>query len=60
MILGVILRRDQMHKRTEKEVRDCWGDAMRLLEKLDAKPHSTDVAAVLLLPSSTQLAFDQQ
>ena len=54
------MSREEMQKRTEKEVRDCWGDAMRLLEKLDSKPNSTDVASVLLLPSQTQLAYGQQ
>ena len=60
IISGVVLLKDQMHKRTEKEIRDCWGDAMRLLHKLDEKPTSTDVAAFLLLPSPTQLAYGQQ
>ena len=58
--LGVLLLKDQMHKRSERELRDCWGDAMKLLEKLDLKPTSTDVAAMLLLPSPTQLAYEQQ
>ena len=49
-----------MYQRTEKEVRDCWGDALRLLEKLDSKPHTTDVSSTLLMPSATQLAYDQQ
>lgn len=52
--------KNQMHKRTEREVRDCWGDATKMLEKLDAKPATTDVQAMLLLPSPTQLAYDQQ
>ena len=52
--------KDQMHKRTEREIRDCWGDAMKLLEKLDSKPNNTDVSAMLLLPSPTQLAYEQQ
>lgn len=58
--LGILLMKDQMHRRTEKEIRDCWGDATAILAKLDAKPNSTDVAAMLLLPSPTQLAYDQQ
>lgn len=58
--LGVLLMKDQMHKRTEREIRDCWGDATALLAKLDNRPTSTDVAAMLLLPSPTQLAYDQQ
>ena len=60
LYLGIVLLRDQMHKREEREIRDCWGDAMRLLEKLDAKPHETNVAATLLPPSPTQLAYNQQ
>ena len=52
--------KDQMHKRTEREVRDSWGDAMTLLEKLDARPNTTDVNPMLLLPSPTQLAYEQQ